>query len=412
MQTQQISKKVQRMENEIINALINTCSIPALSPTNGREGEWKKALFLKELISPIFDAVEIFSAKDERVKNGRPNIIAKVNANAKETIWIVSHMDVVPIGDEKKWNSNPFSPIIKDGKIYGRGVEDNGQSLIASIFAVKVLKELGIKPKKNIGIAIVSDEEEGSEFGIKFLLTQNIFKKGDLIIVPDFGNEKGDKIEIAEKSLLWIKIKTEGIQCHGSMPEVGINAMKVASEFINETKQLYKKFNKKDKLFCPNISTFEATKKEKNVDAINIIPGEDIFYMDCRILPNYKIQDVIKELEKIADKVVKRNKKKIKGKMQFPKIEIIKERVEESAPSTSEKSKVVQLLSKAIKEVKGVSPTTIGIGGGTCAKFFRDNGYEVAVWSTIEENAHQVNENIKIENLINDTKVFAVMMGE
>lgn len=413
MQQNAISKKVEGMKEEIVDNLIKVCQIPAITPGNNGEGEWKKALFLKELITPIFDSVEILSAKDERVKEKtRPNIIAKANLGHRETIWFITHMDVVPIGDEKKWNSNPFSPIIKDGKIYGRGVEDNGQSLIASIFGVKVLKELGIKPKKNIGIAIVSDEEEGSEYGIKFLLKQNIFKKDDIIIVPDYGSPRGDKIEIAEKSLLWLKIITEGIQCHGSIPEIGINALSVSSDFINSAKFLYKKFNKKDKIFSPSISTFEATKKEKNVDAINIIPGEDVFYMDCRVLPNYKIQDVIKELNKIARKVEKKHKKKIKGKLHFPKIRVEIERSEESKNPTSENSKVVQLLSKAIKKVKGVNAKLIGIGGGTCAKFFRDKGFEVAVWSTIEQNAHQVNENIKIENLIEDTKVFAVLLSE
>jgi succinyl-diaminopimelate desuccinylase len=65
------------------------------------------------------------------------------------------------------------------------------------------------------------------------------------------------------------------------------------------------------------------------------------------------------------------------------------------------------MLEKAITNIKGVKPTVGGIGGGTCAAYFRRKGLPAVVWSTIDETAHQPNEYTKIENLINDTKVYA-----
>ena len=81
-------------------------------------------------------------------------------------------MDKVPAGDLSLWDTDPFTPVEKDGKIFGRGSEDNGASLIATIYAVKTIMDLGVRPKNNIAIALVSDEETGSDFGIKYLLKQ------------------------------------------------------------------------------------------------------------------------------------------------------------------------------------------------------------------------------------------------
>ena len=72
-------------------------------------------------------------------------------------------------------------------------------------------------------------------------------------------------------------------------------------------------------------------------------------------------------------------------------------------------SDIVVNLQKAIKTVMNIEAKPVGIGGGTCAAIFREAGYPAAVWSTNEEMAHEPDEAIKIENLVNDAKVFALL---
>jgi Acetylornithine deacetylase/Succinyl-diaminopimelate desuccinylase and related deacylases len=205
----------------------------------------------------------------------------------------MTHMDVVPPGELSLWRADPFKAWVEKGRIYGRGVEDNQQDMVASIFAVKAFMAENLKPVYDVGIALVADEETGSKKGIEYVLNNSeVFRPDDLIIVPDAGNSNGTMIEVAEKSILWLKIKTRGKQAHGSTPEKGINSFKAASFLITELQNLYQIFNKRDRLFSPPISTFEPTKKEANVPNINTIPGEDIFYMDCRILPAYQVEKV------------------------------------------------------------------------------------------------------------------------
>jgi succinyl-diaminopimelate desuccinylase len=319
-----------------------------------------------------------------------------------EKLWIITHIDIVPPGEESLWTvTKPFQPIIKDGRIYGRGSEDNGQSMVASIFAIKALKNLGIKPKRTVALAFVADEEQGSKYGIQHLIKQGLFKKDDLIVVPDGGNEDGSFIEIAEKSALWFKIRTIGKQTHASTPQKGLNAHRIGMEYaLALDKMLHEKYSFRDVYFDPPESTIEPTKKDKNVDAVNIIPGEDIVYFDCRILPNYNLDDVIGDICKLAEELEKKTGAEIK-------FELIQKNV---APKpTDANSKIVTMLKEAITKVKRTEPRVGGIGGGTCAAFFRKIDIPAVVWSTVDETAHQPNEYAKIENLLKDAKIFSYL---
>jgi len=311
----------------------------------------------------------------------------------------MTHMDIVPPGEMSLWKGDPFKAWVEAGKIYGRGVEDNQQEMVASLWVLKAFREEGILPNYDVGIALVADEETGSAKGIEYVLKRTkAFRQQDLIIVPDAGNEEGTMIEVAEKSILWLKFKTLGKQAHGSTPEKGINSFKAASFLVTELNSLYKIFPAKDPLFDPPISTFEPTKKEPNVPNINTIPGEDVFYMDSRILPKYKIEDIEKKIKKVAAGI----EKEYKVKISFEEIQKAP-----AAPPTSAEAPVVQALKQAIKAIYNKNGKAIGIGGGTVAALFRRANFSAACWSKIDETAHQPNEYCIIDNMIGDAKVLA-----
>lgn len=393
-----ILKEIENIKLEMIETLKELVRIPAISPDSGGEGEVKKAEFVQKLVEKWgFDEIKRYDC------NSRPNIIAKIKGIANKTLWVVTHLDIVPPGDLCLWKTAPFKPVVKNGNVYGRGSEDNGQELVASMYACKALLKTGKKPNYNIGLALVSDEETGSEYGIKHLLKKNLFLKDDLIIVPDGGNERGDLIEVAEKGIMWLKIKTEGKQCHASMPERGINAFRVANVLASRIdEKLHLKFNAKDKLFSPEISTFEPTKKESNVPNINTIPGSDIFYIDCRILPLYKIDNVLEEINAVARNVEKETNAKIH-------MEIVNR---EDASFTSPNSEVVIKLKKAVEDIYNIDAHPGGIGGGTCAGIFRKHGFNAVVWGKIDDTCHMPNEYCKIENLVGDAKVYAKLFSD
>ncbi len=397
-----LARRIENFRDEMIDLQIKLCALPAIAPVSGGEGEARKAEFLESYLkNSRFDEVTVIKAPDADAPSGyRPNILAFYRGqNSSKTIWIMTHLDVVPPGELALWRGDPFKAWVEKGRIYGRGVEDNQQDLVASIFAVKALVAEKIKPIYDIGLALVADEETGSKKGIEYVLNNTeVFSKEDLIIVPDAGNPSGTMIEVAEKSILWLKIRTVGQQAHGSTPEKGRNSFKAASFLITELQRLYQIFDLKDRLFNPPISTFEPTKKEANVPNINTIPGEDIFYMDCRILPEYKVDTVLKTVRRFADKIEKKFRVKIE-------VDIVQKAP--AAPPTSPKAPVVQALKKAVKEVYRKEARAMGIGGGTVAALFRRAGFPAACWSRLDETAHMPNEYCIIDNMVGDAKVFA-----
>lgn len=384
--------------NEIIELEKLLTSIVAIAPEGGGDGEFEKCNALENWLKQQgFKDIKRYDAPDDRVSSKvRPSLVVTIPGKKSESepcIWVMAHMDVVPTGDLKLWDTNPFECVEKDGKLYGRGVEDNQQGLCSGAFAGLYYVKNGITPENTIKILFVADEENGSTYGINYLLhTCKLFKKSDLVLIPDGGDPEGKTIEIAEKNLLWLKIHVMGKQTHGSRPDSGANACLAACALSMELNALEKVFNKKDDLFEPNYSTFQPTKREKNVDSINIIPGEDVFCMDCRILPCYKLTDVLKEVELRCKKV--EQEYGVKVEYSCPQ--------KSESPATATTAPVAQKLAAALKTVHNIDAKFIGIGGGTVGSELRREGIDAVVWSTLDDQAHQPNEYCIVDNLIKD----------
>jgi succinyl-diaminopimelate desuccinylase len=399
----ELIRRIDGYRDEMIELQRKLTAIPALSPRSGGDGEGKKAAFLMEYLKGMkWTSVEMFCAPDPQCPGGRPNIVARLKGKSQaRTIWVMSHMDVVPPGEPKLWNADPWTLRVEGDKLIGRGVEDNQQGLVSSIFAAKAIMDLPTVPAFDVALIFVADEETGSEWGIGWMLKNHpeFFRKEDIIIVPDAGNESGTMIEVAEKSIFWVRITVKGKQVHASIPEKGINAHLAGSTLtVKLHKALKKAYPVRDRVFDPPISTFEPTKKESNVPNINTIPGEDIFYFDCRVLPSYGLDAVTATIRAVAAEVEKEFG--VSVSLEFPQ-------VEQAAPATPADAPVVKALTRAIKEVYNRKGAPMGIGGGTVAALFRRAGFDAAVWSTMDEMAHQPEEYCLVKNLIGDAKVFA-----
>lgn len=402
---QDLLASIDAKRDEMVEALSEIIRIPAIGPESGGEGEFERAQYLKDMLGNCgFEDVDMYDALDERVKlRLRPNIVAKKKGKSERTIWFVSHMDTVPPGDLAAWTYPPFSPRLIDGKLFGLGSEDNGQSLVASVSAAKAINDLKLTPDLSIGLALVADEEVGSDKGIKFLLEQGVFGKDDIVYVPDYGNGTGTFIEVAEKHIMWLKVTVLGRQTHASTPDKGINAMKVGSELITFiVDYMESKYGVKNDLFDPPTSTYEPTKRLQTVGNVNTVPGEDIFFLDFRILPQYSPDDVMETLRWIGDLF----EDKTGVKISFETVQLTR-----SGKPSSQESEAYTTLAAAIRQVKNVEPKAGGIGGGTCANFFRTAGIEAYCWESCDDMCHTANEYCVVDNLVSDAKVFAVILA-
>ncbi len=308
-------------------------------------------------------------------------------------MWVISHIDIVPPGDLELWETDPYA-ISRDGDtIIGRGVEDNQQGIVSSLLAAQALIDHKITPKINFGMIFVADEETGSTFGL--------FKKSDLFLVPDFGEPNSEMVEVAEKSMFWLKIIIEGKQCHASTPDQGLNTLVPAADFILKIKKLEDIYDVENAIYDPPRSTFQPTKKEANVENVNTIPGRDVFYVDSRVMPEYSLDEVLDTIKGLGAEVENQYGVSISYETTM---------YEQAAPSTPADSEVVLKTIQSVKKIYNNNPRAVGVGGGTVAAFLRRKGYQAVVWATLNHNAHQPNEWSSIKNTIGDAKDIADML--
>ncbi|MEM0027291.1 MAG: M20 family metallo-hydrolase [Ignisphaera sp.] len=407
--------RIDGMHEYAVKLLMDIISKRGVNPDYGGEGEYDKAMYILEVVKSWgLGETKTIYVNDPRAKNGvRPNILVFIRGETSEKLWIVSHLDVVPPGDLNAWTiTKPFEPKFIDGRVYGRGAEDNGQAIVSSLLAAKAVVDAGAKPRRTIVLAFVSDEEAGSRYGMEYIVSNypELFSKNDVALVPDYGKSDGRFIEVAEKSILWLKIRFKGFQIHASTPHRGVNSHRIATEFLHLMNILIaNRFGSENPLFDPPYTTCEPTMVRNTAESPNIIPGEHEVVVDCRILPEHPVDELLKSFKNIASTVKEMFLKEIEKNV-YPDIEIETINKFNAPQPTLVDSPIVKTLIQALKELRGVEPVIGGIGGGTLAASFRKLGIPAVAWATLDNTAHMPNEYSKINNLIEDAKIIAYLM--
>lgn len=172
----------------------------------------------------------------------RGNLIARIKGTGKEPTLMFgpSHVDVVPIDDEEKWTHPPFSGKLEDDFIWGRGAIDMLFIVVAQVVVFAELNQEKFKPKGDLVLVIVSDEEMGGSFGTEWLLKHHpkemkcdyaVSEMGGVILSP---GKLG--FMIGEKGATWLRLTFKGTPEHGSVPFGSDNAIVKAAE---ATKKLF-----------------------------------------------------------------------------------------------------------------------------------------------------------------------------
>ena len=400
---EKVLARLDDMDKLVVDLQTALTSARAVGPENGGHGEADKARLIEEYLKGIgvTDIVRV-DAGDDRVPAGyRPNLVAFMKGRTSQNLCLVAHMDVVPEGDLSLWKTDPWQVVREGDTLYGRGVEDNQQSLVSMLLLARALADERVQPELGLKMVFVSDEECTNDKGINHLLAErlDLFPKDDLYIVPDSGAPAGDEIEIAEKHTLHLKITVNGRQSHASIPDKGVNSLAAMGRVLVALEGLRDMYPQQDSLFAPPYSTFTPTRHDQNVEADNILPGRDVFYLDCRLLPEVSPEEVQAKVAELAQKAAAPLGATVEVSMETL------ERASRISPETP----VVKALAQAV-EARGITPRLIGVGGSTVAASLRHKGLEACVWSTIAECAHEPNEHGSIRATIEDAKTFARMI--
>ena len=241
------------------------------------------------------------------MKNGVKlhNLISRIGSG-KKRILLSGHFDVVPVGDQNKWIYPPFSGKIVDDKIYGRGSADMKGGIASLIGVMKILESNRDFMEKYELVFIGTADEESGMTGSLTLSKKGYVNGAELIIIAEPTNLN---IGIAEKGLLWIKIRGYGKSAHGSMPTEGINAIEAVLEIIP---QLHECLSSEENELLGQ-STINVGKIYGGTK-INIVPDYTELEVDFRLIPEENHESVIKKLNgiksnscKIEVEILRRN---------------------------------------------------------------------------------------------------------
>lgn len=358
-----------------MNEIELTQELVRINSENPPGNEREIAKFIKDFLDDLKIPAEIIEFEKNRF-----DVVASIGNGSG--LMLNGHMDTVPAGDLNKWKYNPFEGKIIGGKIYGRGASDMKGGIASILIAVKNLSRKNFKRK--LLLTFVADEEVEAKGS--FHLIRN---RKDMLRDIKYGimGECTDlRLRIAQKGIVKIKVKFKGKAAHGSKPELGVNAIYKATDFIQEVRKLIEQLKKRKNILLGsgtiNVGVIKGGTK------INVVPEFCDVEIDRRIIPGETPQIAINQLRKIL--------KKLKLKAE---IEVSKNRL---PMQLSENLEIIKIL-KSITKAKSV-----GESGYTEAElFYRDGGFPCFSFGPgVSELAHTTNEYIPIKNLQKATKIY------
>lgn len=244
---------------------------------------------LAEIIKQWLAGEEISCLIDEFELN-RANLIFEIKGAAEGLkLLATGHLDTVPPGN-RPWQHDPFGAEIKDGLIYGRGASDMKGSVTAMLYAIARMKRKGIMPKQDILFLATAGEEMFCQGALHFVDKNGMENIGAVLV----GEPSNGDLLLAHKGAAWLEVTTYGKTAHGSMPDLGVNAVMSMNVFLTALARQSFQAEKHSLLGLPTIS---VNKIEGGV-AINVVPDSCKCKIDIRTIPGQNEDDVKILIEK------------------------------------------------------------------------------------------------------------------
>jgi len=393
-----------------VEVLKRFVSIPTVNPPG--EGFKEFVDVASHVLRELGFGVEVYEVLRDEVARFYPEyggyprfILIARYGSGKPVLHFNGHYDVVPPGSG--WVVDPFNPVVKDGKLYGRGSVDMKGGIVAALIAVKTFLELHKEFRGSIEFALVPDEEIGGETGTGYLVRHGL-SSPDYVVIPEPSGS--NRVWIGHRGALWFYIEIFGRQAHGSTPWLGVNAfeymVKIAEKFMNEYRRVIEarrsKYTYDDSRGA--VPTITIGGEVRGGAKINIVPGYMAFSVDRRIIVEESVEDVENEVKNFVEKLRK----------EFPEIGIELKIVNRLPPAlTDPESYLVKKLVNAIEKATGTKPSLTVCLGGLDMRFYTERGIQTVAYGPGPLHmAHQANEYVSLEEIKRVAKAYYLLLKE
>lgn len=337
-------------------------------------------------------------------KKGVITVYAYIGEEESDYLHLNGHLDVVPEGDVDKWSYDPYSGVVRDGYVYGRGSSDMKGGVAVLLKTLELLARYWEDIPYRIGLSMVPDEETGSDLGTQYIINE-VGVRPKYVLIPEPSTIY--LVEIGEKGVFHFSVRAEGYPAHGSLsPHVGDNAIMKLFRVIEEMYRLTEnevtppkdlegiveesglvvaeRFGKESlkklyKTLSCNVGVIRGG------DKVNIVAPWAEAEVDIRIPPGMTLSELKSMLEEIMSRYG--GVSIISGKGIDPSY-------------TSPSSKLVSSILEAGKTELGLNIRHHLVAGATDARFFRRVGSEAVIYGPGDpSNIHSYDERIFIDDL-------------
>jgi len=327
----------------------------------------------------------------EPLRRGEVTNLWARRGDARPLLCFAGHTDVVPTGPIDKWESDPFVPTERDGKLFGRGAADMKTSIAAFVVAVESFLVRHPSPRGSIALLITSDEE-GPALDGTLKVVELLKSRGEridycLVGEPTCVSKLGDTIKNGRRGSLSGTLRVKGVQGHVAYPHLAKNPVHIAAPALAELAAT--EWDRGNEYFPP--TTWQISNIHGGTGATNVIPGE------LEIMFNFRFSTASSPegLEQRVRSVLDRHG-----------LDYDLEWSLSGSPYLTPRGKLVETLSAAIREVTGATPEVSTTGGTSDGRFVAEVCPEVVEFGPVNASIHKINENVDLAAIEGLRKIY------
>ena len=413
-----LKKVLEKNKQKYIDRLSELVAIDTHDLGHGIDGGLEKQGqdYMAELFRKMGAEVTLDSMKEEDIEKcfslyqegnlghqqtDRYNVYAQFNGEKPgKTLMFNGHIDVMPADEVEEWTTPPFSPTIRDGKLYGRGTADMKGGLMAATMAVKLLQDAGIPFSGSVKITSVCDEEGGGNGSMQAIMSG---QRADGVVVCE---GTSDELILAHMGFVFFRVKFAGKACHSGAKQNGVSAIEKAIKVIqalNEKEHEWLLHYKHPLLPAPNLNVGLI----HGGTAGSTVAEECTFEVCVHYLPNQMSQNqVVKEFQEVVERVAKSD---AWLEEHLPEIQITQFgggfEMEEHSP-------FVDSFKRAYSEARGKAVKVVGSPAGCDSRLWRN----IAECPTIQfgpgnlAQCHAVDEWLDLEAYLQSILIYAELI--
>lgn len=332
---------------------------------------------IAERLQAIGFSIEWFNS------NGVTNLWAR-RGRAAPLLCLAGHTDVVPTGPLQQWITDPFVPVIRDDKLYGRGAADMKTSVAAFVTACEAFVKAHPDHAGSLALMITSDEEgEATDGTVK--MVEALKARGELIDYclvgePTSVNRIGDMVKNGRRGSLSGTLRVQGIQAHIAYPHLGRNPIHTLAPALAELAA--EQWDSGNEYFPP--TSWQVSNIKAGTGASNIIPGE----LEMRFNFRFSTASSVDSLKQRVHAVLDRHQLQYTLDWNL-----------QGKPFLTPRGGLVDQMLAAIADVTGVQAEISTTGGTSDGRFIADICPQVIEFGPVNATIHKLNEHVALEEV-------------